>query len=189
MSDGAPPRHHSYWTEEEDKRLLALVRAGLSTRHMAKTMGRSYRAIQNRRSRLVKQEGDVHNQTWKPHEVNYLLTTAGNTSRRAIAEHLGRTESSVKYKLFSLGVTSRQGRHTLRGMARLFGVSKSFMQDARERSGATWCRRGGRLATDADVVRMARWMLDPENDVRASVTVAHLRRIVEEYGDAQTPTS
>lgn len=169
------------WTEEEEARLLQLLDSGSSAQEIADDLGRTLAAVRARRTKLTDMRGTKHCKAWEPKEVNYILTYAGTMPRKRLAEHLGRTDSAVRRKMEELGVRTRQGRHTLRGIARLFGVSKSFVQSLRDRMGASWCRRDGGLATDRDVVLMARWMLDPANDVRAHVTAAHLRRIIEDH--------
>ena len=169
------------WTEKEEARLLQLMDSGSSTQEIADDLGRTLAAVRARRTQLTDLRGTKHCKAWEPKEVNYILTYAGTMPRKRLAEHLGRTDGAVRRKMEELGVRTRQGRHTLRGIARLFGVSKSFVQSVRDRMDASWCRRDGGLATNRDVVLMARWMLDPANDVRAHVTAAHLRRIIEDH--------
>lgn len=171
------------WTKGQDDALLQMVSRGVHAREIAERLGRTESAVRARRTMLTGMTGTKHCKSWSASELNYLLTKAGTKSRKAIAEDLGRTEGSIRRKLEELGVRTRQGRHTLRGMARIFGINKGTMLRFRDRMGARWCKAGtGLLANDSDVVRAALWMLDPKNDVRADVTAAHLRRIIKEYG-------
>ena len=107
MTDSRP------WTPEDDARLLELKALGWTREQIAEDLGRSLGGIADRQTRLRKagKLAQFVPQTWTEEEIAWLKTRYGrrgwNVAR--CAEHLGKSESSVKGAARRYGIVEKRG--------------------------------------------------------------------------------
>lgn len=115
-----------------------------------------------------------------------LLTLVGSMSLYDLAERLQRSPKAIRNKLSRMGVSLRQGYYTLRDLEKIFGVKRHTLGAYRDRGGRSFCKKGERLATDDDVVWLARELrnpIDPRNP--ASISSKKLFLIETDYREGK----
>lgn len=95
------------WTEHEDKDLVEMVSEGFSVPKISKQIGRSVASVRGRMVTLGLKTRWDKDRAWSRHEVEYLQGHLDLTLNE-IAEHLGRSKSSVQMKMRNLGVDCRR---------------------------------------------------------------------------------
>jgi AcrR family transcriptional regulator len=104
--------HGADWTPELDAEIVRLRRdERLSTPQIASRVGRTTGAVYARFRNIDALIMD--RREWAADEVESLvaLVEAGELTIRAVAEELGRTETSVRWKLEHLGAYSDEAGH------------------------------------------------------------------------------
>lgn len=155
-----------HWTLEEDA-LVARSR-GTDTARLARLLGRSPRALMERRCdlrarRTARQRatGVQPYRDWSPTEIAFLRRNAGTMSAPEAAAALGRSQKGVEGKAKKLGLSWRVPRHierhrgyTAHDVARLLGLHDANV--------GYWLRggylRGTQRLTRAGIYR--RWRID-----------------------------
>lgn len=155
-----------YWTDIE----IALLRAHQSKtpRELVKIIaGRSGFAIRSKAKSL----GIVlaYEDNYSPYNIIPFSAAEDSTIRyhvgtytlKKLAKMLNRTECSVKHRVYHLGLTFREHRVTLMGLARMFGVSRKTVRFYRNQMGQHWCKQSSGLMspTDEQIQELARVML------------------------------
>lgn len=118
------------WTESETQILIITYPTHTIDQQMALLPGRSYLAIQRRRSILVK-AGTLdpfqcaYNRPWTPDEDDRAIEMLeGCVATAVVSKHLGRTPDAVRHRMRSLGycVAGMRGEYSLKEVAALFDV-------------------------------------------------------------------
>jgi len=101
-------RHHKRWTKRELYKLKKLIEDGRAWREVAKKLGRTEEATRCAYRRYVKKLRTHKQKIWSEAEIKKLLEMfrAGRPFEE-IARELGRSESSVKTKLYRMGILGR----------------------------------------------------------------------------------
>lgn len=121
---------HVVWSEQDDRRLIAMTKQALPVAVIADRLGRSYSATIARRMLLkrvgrIERLGYADHLEWTPDEESILeeLIERGY-SMEACGSQLGRSANSVKIKAKRLGMRLRTDRRSLtcRDVARIMGI-------------------------------------------------------------------
>lgn len=93
------------WTLEEDKVLLAGIKAGKTYAQIAAELGRSEPSVLKRTQRL--RVGKSTSRPWTQEEVAYLRKHWGRQTAEETARVLGRSIDAVRGKAYALGLTRK----------------------------------------------------------------------------------
>lgn len=93
------------WTDEQERQLNKLLRAGHTTKEIARQMGKTYSAVKNK----IGRESDCVLSEWEPREIELLreMIKSGHTASE-IMRKLRKRAWDVHGKAAELGLTIRR---------------------------------------------------------------------------------
>jgi hypothetical protein len=103
-------RRFKLWTDEEDARLMEMVKANVPWSEIAYQLGRSYAAV-NRRGYLIDAPGRKSPLWTAEDDATLAVMWLSSARTRHIAEALGRSVEAVQMRAVKIGLKRPEGYH------------------------------------------------------------------------------
>jgi predicted transcriptional regulator len=181
------------WSVEDIERLRQMAEVGCSPREVADALDRKITAVHNKAQRMgvrfkvKEQPNGTKFRVWTKAEETALWGLAERYSIEQAARRLNRPFDSVQVKASRLGISFRERRMTLSELAKLLGVGIPTVRSRRDKLGLrfrtnkTTGPQSMRGPTGAEIVAIARDILENPPMGNLGTTPKRLREVIQEY--------